>query len=280
MPELPEVASVCLGLQQLVAGSTIAQVAVYWPRIVTERGTVSQFGNLVNGCTIRQVSRRAKYIIFDCGPISLVAHLRMEGKFYVLNTADEPMTKHTHVVFTLTDGRRLCYEDVRKFGRITALSTTEVAAYFAAKKLGVEPLSAQFDVHEFYQALQQRSQALKPLLLQQQIVVGLGNIYADEVLFQAQLHPEQAAHSLTFQQVERLHTAIITVLQQAVALGGSTIRTYQNSLREAGSFQQHLHVYQQHGKPCTRCGTVIVKQQLFGRGTHFCPQCQKQPNAT
>jgi formamidopyrimidine-DNA glycosylase len=272
MPELPEVETVRRGLTHLVKGKTIAQVVVSWPKII-ERPEVETFALALIGETIQKIERRGKFLLFRLTHWTLISHLRMEGKYEFFDQS-VPADKHTHVIFQFTDGSELHYRDVRKFGRMSLLKNEEVANYGGLKKLGPEPVLPDFSLSDFAQGLKKSHKMIKPLLLDQKLVTGLGNIYVDEALWQAKIHPEQGANTLRPEEVQVLHDAIISVLARAVKAGGTTIRTYANALGEAGSFQVELHAYGQTDQPCPRCGTPIKKIKVAQRGTHFCPTCQ------
>lgn len=274
MPELPEVETVRKGLEKLVLKATIESVEVYWDRIISGPIETAEFKRILMGEKIMEFDRRGKYIIIRFNQWALVSHLRMEGKYEVEESA-APLKKHTHVVFHLADGRDLCYLDVRKFGRMTLVPIGEEFTATGIRLLGPEPTVETFDEATFYKTLQTKKRAIKPLLLDQKIVAGLGNIYVDEALFLAKIHPLRTANSLQKIEVSKLHEAIIKVLGDAVEAGGTTIRTYQNALGEAGSFQVNLSVYGKKGLPCVRCGTPIEKIKVAQRGTHFCPMCQR-----
>ncbi|WP_430612431.1 DNA-formamidopyrimidine glycosylase [Enterococcus sp. DIV0876] len=273
MPELPEVETVRKGLSSLVLNKTIASVEVRWPRII-ESPEVPIFSELLKGQQLLGFDRRGKFLIFKMTSVDLISHLRMEGKYEFF--AKEPIIdKHTHVIFHFTDGSQLQYHDVRKFGRMTLVDKDQSGSYKGIQQLGPEPKPDSFLLPAFEMGLKKAKKAIKPLLLDQKLVTGLGNIYVDEALWEAKLHPEQPANTLTSDEVVLLHAAIIDVLDRAVNAGGTTIRTYLNALGEAGKFQQSLHVYGQTGNPCQRCGTPIVKIKVAQRGTHFCPHCQQ-----
>lgn len=273
MPELPEVETVRKGLVSLVKGKTIAKVEVYWPRIV-EFPEVERFQQQLVGETLETVDRRGKYLIFHFTHYELVSHLRMEGKYEFFKEAT-PLDKHSHIRFIFTDGSELIYHDVRKFGRMALLKKGTAKNYKGLLQLGPEPTEETFDLTDFKLQLKKSATMIKPLLLNQKVVAGLGNIYVDEVLWLAKIHPEQPANTLNSQRVRKLREAIIVVIEKAKAAGGTTIRTYLNALGEAGHFQQELQVYGQTGKPCPRCGTPIIKIKVAQRGTHLCPHCQK-----
>ena len=273
MPELPEVETVRKGLVRLVKGKTIENVEVRWPRII-EAPEVETFQQQLIGQTIQDVERRGKFLIFKLSDGDMVSHLRMEGKYEFYLKPVEELNKHTHVLFTFTDGTQLHYNDVRKFGRMALVSKNESMLYKGIRQLGPEPIPAAFLLEPFQIQLKRASKAIKPLLLDQKLVTGLGNIYVDEALWLSKIHPETPANRLNEAETVRLHQAIIDVLAKAVEAGGTTIRSYANALGEAGNFQVSLHAYGQTGHPCDRCGTPIVKIKVAQRGTHFCPTCQ------
>ena len=275
MPELPEVETVRKGLERLVVGKTIDAVTVLWPRII-ELPEVPLFQAFLRGQEIIGVQRRGKFLILKLTDFDLVSHLRMEGKYEYFPSAQTAIQdKHTHVIFQMQDGSQLQYRDVRKFGRMALVPKNQSSKYKGIQQLGPEPLSHDFDKIAFQEALKKKTMAIKPLLLNQKIVVGLGNIYVDESLWLASIHPERLASSLTERETSLLYESIIAVLGQAVEAGGTTIRTYANALGEAGTFQVSLQVYGQTGQPCARCQTPIQKIKVAQRGTHFCPTCQK-----
>ncbi|MGX6961480.1 DNA-formamidopyrimidine glycosylase [Vagococcus xieshaowenii] len=273
MPELPEVEAVRTGLELLVIGKQVEEVVVLWPSII-ESPEVDVFKSELVGQTIEEMRRRGKFLIFKWTNYDMISHLRMEGKYEVHQQTDA-IDKHTHVIFKFTDGTELRYLDVRKFGRMTLLPKDTALNYKGITKLGPEPTPETFTLEPFKTSLKKYHKAIKPLLLDQKLVTGLGNIYVDEALFEAQIHPEQPADSLTTKEVTRLYQSIIDVLARAVEAGGTTIRSYKNALGEAGKFQVSLNAYGLTGEPCKRCGTPIVKTKVAQRGTHFCPNCQK-----
>ncbi|MGX7196133.1 DNA-formamidopyrimidine glycosylase [Enterococcus olivae] len=274
MPELPEVETVRKGLVRLIQGKTIEKVTVRWPRII-ESPEVTQFQTLLIGQTIEDVQRRGKFLIFKLTDVDMISHLRMEGKYEFYSATDnQTLDKHTHVVFVFTDGTSLHYNDVRKFGRMTLTEKDQSLSYKGIRQLGPEPVPEVFFLTPFQEKLRRSSKAIKPLLLDQKLVTGLGNIYVDEALWEAQIHPETPANVLDEAETECLYQAIIDVLGRAVEAGGTTIRTYANALGEAGKFQLSLNAYGQTGLPCSRCGTPIVKIKVAQRGTHYCPTCQ------
>lgn len=272
MPELPEVETVRRTLSELAAGKQIASVDIRWPKMI-KQPEADAFRDALIGETIQSIDRRGKFLIFQLDHYALISHLRMEGKFSV-NESGEPEAPHTHVVFTFTDGTELRYRDVRKFGtmHLTAKGTEHELA--SLKVLGPEPFDVLFTAEHLYEKLQKTSRQVKTALLDQIIVTGLGNIYVDEVLFRARVHPHRLGRTITKEEAALIHQYTIAVLTEAVERGGSTIRTYVNSQGQKGTFQEVLNVYGRAGEACVECGAEIVKTKTGGRGTHICLQCQ------
>ncbi|MGQ7659264.1 DNA-formamidopyrimidine glycosylase [Streptococcus suis] len=271
MPELPEVETVRRGLNRLVKGKKIERVRVDYPRMIVTGS--DSFREQLVGQTIMEVDRRGKYLLLYLTDFVLISHLRMEGKYNLFYDV-VPINKHFHVFFALSDGSTLVYQDVRKFGTMELLREVDLEAYFLSKKLGPEPTEEDFDMAVFQTKLAKSKKPIKSHLLDQTLVAGLGNIYVDEVLFRAQVHPAQTSNLLSAEQVADLRQATIEVLQLGIEKGGSTIRTYKNALGMDGTMQDYLQVYGKTGQACPRCQTEIIKIQLSGRGTHFCPKCQ------
>lgn len=273
MPELPEVETVRRGLERLVVGRKIVAVDVRVPKII--KTDLLAFETEILGQTFQSIGRRGKYLLLTLDKQVIVSHLRMEGK-YLLFPHQVPKNKHFHILFQLDDGATLVYQDVRKFGTMELLQPNQLETYFQKKKLGPEPTNATFDLADFARKLQVSKKLIKSYLLDQTLVVGLGNIYVDEVLWAAEIHPERISTSLSDSEISLLHDAIIRVLQLGITNGGTTIRTYHNAFGEDGRMQQFLQVYGKTGEPCPRCATPIEKIKVGGRGTHFCPRCQKR----
>lgn len=275
MPELPEVETVVRTLQTLVKGKKIERISVTLPRIIRQPDDVEAFKAQLTGQTIHEIKRRAKFIQFILDQDVLISHLRMEGR-YGLYQAVEPVEKHTHVIFHFTDGTELRYRDVRQFGTMDVLPLGMETTAGPLAKLGVEPLEESFTAEVLRELLKNRPTKIKPLLLNQECIVGLGNIYVDESLFKAGIHPERPAGTLTGKQVKKLHESIVATLAEAVNQGGSSIKSYVNGQGEMGMFQQSLLVYGRKDEPCVHCGTQIVRFVVGGRGTHICTKCQKK----
>ena len=261
MPELPEVETIVRGLAPRLAGCRILAAEFRCPRVL--RGHPQQ----IVGKTIQAVRRHGKFIVIDftdAGP-SLGIHLGMTGKLLL----DPQLGAHSHAIFTLDRGV-LVYDDIRQFGRI------ELSDQFAARleQLGPDPLS--LDAPAFVASLRARHAMVKPLLLNQSFLRGVGNIYADESLFRAGIHPLAIAARLRKDRVERLHKALTRVLREAIAAGGSSISDYVDIDGRQGSFQVKHNVYQRTGEPCVKCGNPIRRILVTQRGTHFCPKCQRR----
>jgi formamidopyrimidine-DNA glycosylase len=275
LPELPEVETVRRTLKELVLNKEIQAVSVFWPKMVKRPDEVEQFKDALMGQTIRDIGRRGKFLIFYLDDYALVSHLRMEGK-YRLTSQEEAIEKHTHVIFQFTDGTELRYKDVRKFGTFHLYQKGSEFTEAPLSHLGPEPFSEEFTETLLAKKLAKTNRKIKSTLLDQTIVVGLGNIYVDEALFRSGIHPEREAASLTKAEIAILYQEIVSTLSEAVAKGGSTIRTYLNTQGEMGMFQLELYVYARKGEPCKRCETPLEKTTVGGRGTHFCPSCQRR----
>lgn len=275
MPELPEVETVRNTLQSLVVGKKIKNVTVMYPKMIKLPENPAQFREALIGQTIEGTGRRGKFLIIFTTDYSLVSHLRMEGRYGVF-AADDAVDKHTHVIFHFEDGTELRYRDVRKFGTMHLFKKGEEWKKRPLSILGPEPLSSGFTPAELKRRLSKSRRNIKTALLDQKVVAGLGNIYADESLFKARIHPERAANSLTDEEIKVLHMKIIETLSEAVEKGGSTVRSYVNSLGQIGMFQLELYVYGRRGEKCKLCGTPLERIVVGGRGTVFCPSCQKK----
>lgn len=273
MPELPEVETVRRGLEKLILGKKILNIDIRYPKMI--KTDLHEFQKEMPGQVIQSMGRRGKYLLFYLSDKVLISHLRMEGKYFYYPD-QVPERKHAHVLIHFEDGETLVYEDVRKFGTMELLAPELLEAYFISKKLGPEPTEKDFDLGSFKLALKKSKKPIKSHLLDQTLVAGLGNIYVDEVLWRAKVHPARISQSLSSQEARKVHDETINVLGQAVEKGGSTIRTYTNAFGEDGTMQEFHQVYDKTGQACSRCGAIIEKIQLGGRGTHFCPKCQRR----
>lgn len=274
MPELPEVETVRRTLTQLITGKKIEKVTVNLARIIQRPDDPRLFSQEMEGHVITGVGRRGKFLRIEMDNLVLVSHLRMEGR-YGLYKSDEPVEKHTHVIFHFTDGTELRYRDVRQFGTMHLFAPGEEFKNKPLMKLGLEPLDESFTLESLRKVLAGRKTKIKVALLNQEYIVGLGNIYVDEALFRAGIHPERSADSLSDDEFVKLYQSIITTLTEAVEAGGSSIKSYVNGQGELGMFQQQLQIYGRKNEICNRCGGVIEKSVVGGRGTHYCPRCQQ-----
>lgn len=273
MPELPEVETVRRGLEKLILGKKISNIDIRYPKMI--KTDLHEFQKEMPGQVILSMGRRGKYLLFYLSDKVLISHLRMEGKYFYYPD-QVPERKHAHILIHFEDGGTLVYEDVRKFGTMELLPPKLLEAYFVTKKLGPEPTEQDFDLARLKLALKKSKKPIKSHLLDQTLVAGLGNIYVDEVLWRAKIHPFRSSNSLSSQEARKVHDETIKVLGQAVEKGGSTIRTYTNAFGEDGTMQEFHQVYDKTGQACSRCGAIIEKIQLGGRGTHFCPKCQRR----
>lgn len=274
MPELPEVETVRRTLEKLIIGKKIKEIDIYYPKIIRTPNDIGEFRLLLKGETIQTIGRRGKYLLFYLKNLVLISHLRMEGKYQFNENSESEIDKHTHIVLRFEDGTSLSYRDVRKFGTMDLITIEQLNSFHALNKLGQEPLDLNFDLEQLKKELQSRKAPVKQLLLNQEIISGLGNIYVDDSLAYSKINPATPGSSLTDKEIAELIEAIKAVLNKAIENGGSTIRSFE-SLHGKGSMQDYLIVYGREGKPCIFCGTPIKKVKLAGRGTHFCPECQK-----
>lgn len=276
MPELPEVETVRRGLTRLVQGATIAHVEVRYPKMVTPDADV--FTAELISRKIERIDRRGKYLLFRfSGDLTMVSHLRMEGK-YDVQPEGSPVSKHTHVIFHLTDNRELRYTDTRKFGRMQLVPTGEETTLAPSLgKLGPEPTAETLTLAYMIKIFGKSHKVVKPFLLDQTRIAGLGNIYADEVLWLSKINPLTPVNTLTPSQLSELRQNIIDEMALAIGEHGTTVHSFSTAFGEAGQFQNQLHVYGREGEPCERCGTKLVKIKVAQRGTHFCPHCQPLP---
>ncbi len=274
MPELPEVHTILQDLKQAgLVGCRIQKVHLHWPKTVAQPAA-AHFCQLLCHKRIIGLDRRGKYLIFSLSQgYYLCIHLRMTGRLLLVDQAT-PETLYVRLRLELDHGKALDYHDTRKFGRWHLVKNPEEVV----GKIGPEPLSPNFTFENFWNRLHPRSRALKPLLLDQTFLAGLGNIYVDEALWQAQLHPLQSAHLLTPQQAQHLYQAIRYVLIRGIESQGTTLGTgrtnYYRLDGTRGGHQMLLNVFRRTGKPCSRCGYFIERLVVAQRSTHICPHCQ------
>ncbi|GAC1356918.1 MAG: DNA-formamidopyrimidine glycosylase [Ktedonobacteraceae bacterium] len=303
MPELPEVEYTARQLRASIIGATISEALVFWERTIGYP-TLPDFRAEVAGRRIESVRRRGKFLLIDLsGNLFLSIHRRMSGNFLLLppgwsidtslREIDPPAwntkgptiqldaacsssysleSRYCRVCFVFSDGRCLLFTDPRKFGRIELWSRGREEQ--ALDGLGPEPLDSEFTLECLSGSLAGRRTGIKQVLLDQSVVAGIGNIYADEALFYAFIHPLRRADSLTAVEVQRLHEGIVAVLTLGIEHGGTSFSAYRDLWGEAGDNYNHVRVYQQEGKPCVRCGATIERMVIAQRSAHFCPTCQ------
>lgn len=278
VPELPEVETIRLVLSDALPGKRISQVHLYDTRML--RGQpVSALKRRLKDRRITHVDRRGKFLLFRLDSGSLLVHLGMSGQV-ILGSSSQNSNKnfprlpdkHTHMILKLDSNSKLYFRDPRMFGRFAWLNDSEEKRFFA--HLGPEPLSPQFTSYFLHSILKGRTASIKSLLLNQGIVAGLGNIYTDETLFRAGLLPHKAGGKLTLKETRSLHKAIRRVVKEAVLQGGTSVSDFLDPMHRRGTFQLALKVYGREGKPCRKCGKVILKDIVAQRGTHWCPRCQ------
>jgi formamidopyrimidine-DNA glycosylase len=275
MPELPEVETIRADLEQLLPGRRFTGVEILWPGSIAAPAPEA-LGAAIRERTITGLDRRGKYLVLHLdGDGALVVHLRMTGRLR-WREPGAPRDRHARVVFFLDDGHELHFDDQRKFGRISFLPD-EAERQKVLAKLGPEPLLETFTRPELQRMLKSRRARLKPLLLDQGFLAGLGNIYVDEALWRARLHPLRRSDTLTPAEITRLYEGIVGALRQGIANRGTTLAAYRDLAGSAGQNQEELFVFRREGQPCSRCGTPIQKIRVGGRATFFCPHCQRAP---
>lgn len=287
MPELPEVETVRIGLSAFLPGKVVVQEWNNWPKSFPN--AEADVRSFLRGAKIIAVKRRAKVLLIELDTkYSLVIHLKMTGQLVYRGNHEqfgaghpndslvgELPDKSTHVILEFTDGSKLFFNDQRKFGWMRLLPTAEVMNLDFFKKVGPEPLAADFKAKDFIERLRRRNKsAIKAVLLDQTVIAGIGNIYADESLWGAKIHPNTIVGNISDIKLEKLYTALIAVLKLSIERGGSTDRNYVNAEGKRGSYLTFANVFRREGNPCPRCGTTIIKMRAAGRGTHICPHCQ------
>jgi len=274
MPELPEVETMVRDLSSRVIGRTIVSIeapfqgSVVWPAF-------DEFERRVRQRCISDITRRGKFANFslDSGDV-LIVHRGMSGSLLWRDESD-PMESHVRLFFGLDDGSQLRFNDPRKFGKVYVMDPTGAERDLPWAHMGPEPLNGAFSAGHLRQSLRGRTGLIKPLLLGQRLVVGLGNIYVDEALHLARIHPARRANTLTLGEIKRLHAAIGAVLNAAVEGRGTTFSSYMDIDGRAGAYKEKLRVFGKQGTDCPLCGMLIIKLVVGGRGTHVCPRCQK-----
>ena len=274
MPEMPEVEIIRRYLDKMVQGQQIMSVDIVLPRMI-KWPEPEKFRSLVTGQRIESMARRGKYLLMKLtGGREVVFHLRMTGRL-VYEPEGVNHDSHARVIFKLGNGASLVYGDTRTLGTIHGLQAGERWRLKGLSEMGPEPLSDDFTAEYLQGVAQKRKGAIKSFLLNQKYISGIGNIYADEALFLAGIHPQRPANMLTETECRKLAAAVNDVIAAGIADGGTTFRDYQNGAGGKGGHQEHLYAYGRTGQPCRKCGTPMERITVGGRGTHFCPQCQE-----
>lgn len=270
MPELPEVETTLRGIEPWLENTTIEQVTVRQPKL---RWPVEPSVHLLEGQPIRKLSRRAKYILVETDVGTAIWHLGMSGSLRLVDD-DEPVAKHDHIDWLLSNGKILRYHDPRRFGALL-WQAPDATKSEHLDHLGPEPLSEAFGVDYLFQRSRSKSQAIKPFIMDGKVVVGVGNIYANESLFMAGIRPTTAAGKVSKARYERLVACIKLVLEQAIAQGGTTLKDFVGGDGKPGYFAQELLVYGRGGEPCLHCGSELKEIRQGQRATVYCPRCQR-----
>lgn len=273
MPELPEVETVKRTLQEKIVGKVVKGARVFLPKMI-KHPPAEEFPGAITGREILGLDRRGKYLLVRLtGQFVMVVHLRMTGRL-TYTAPDVPLAKHTHVIFELDDGHELRFQDQRQFGTIYLMPEKELNRISGLRQLGPEPLAVEFTAGQLGDMLAGRKRKVKEVLLDQTFLAGIGNIYADEILFVAGIHPERPADQLLEQEVQRLYEAIRSVLQEGINHRGTTVRDYVDGSGQQGDYQHRLRVYSRKGEPCPRCGQPVIRIKVGGRSSYLCRCCQ------
>ncbi len=273
MPELPEVESIRLTLAKHIIGKMIQDVEILWPPAAVSIPDHS-FIDSVREQVIENLDRRGKYLLVNLSQgLTMIVHFRMTGRL-IYYPENQPIDKHTHMVFYLDEGE-LHYSDIRKFGRIQLVPTQNATEVTSLAKLGPEPLDESFAFDKLGQRLSKKKSTIKAALLDQTVIAGLGNIYADEALFRAGILPGRNTQSLKVSEIILLYNAICEILTAGINARGTSFRDYRDADGNRGSFQESLMVYGRSGQECKMCGSPLIKEKIVGRTTVYCPECQK-----
>lgn len=273
MPELPEVETVKESLKKHILNKRIVGVNIYYSNII-EYPTSDEFKERIINQIIHNIERRGKWLMFELDDYYLLSHLRMEGK-YNLTSLNTVINKHEHISFILDNNIELRYQDTRKFGRMHLIDKEDILKTKPLNELGLEPWDNNLTIEYLKLKYKNKKLPIKTVILDQSIIVGIGNIYADEILFLSKINPLKQSSKLTKKELQSIIDNTKNVLDKAILSGGTTIRTYSAPGGIHGRFQQELLVHNQIGKPCTICKNEILKIKVNGRGTYYCPKCQK-----
>lgn len=273
MPELPEVETVKETLKQLILNKKIIAVNIYYEKII-EYPVIDQFKQQIINQTVNDIKRRGKWLMFELDDYYLLSHLRMEGKYFIRDNGAS-LNKHEHVAFIFDNKEELRYQDTRKFGRMHLIQKDLLSSSKPFTELGLEPWDENLNVDYLKNKYHNKKLPIKTVILDQTIIVGIGNIYADEILFLSKINPLKKSNELTDKQLKSIIDNTKYVLDRAILKGGTTIRSYTSSEGVHGRFQDELAVHGKEGNECPSCSGSVVKIKVGGRGTYYCPLCQK-----
>lgn len=272
MPEIAEVETVRNTLKKNILHKKIIKVDIYYSKMI--ESNINDFkNNLINEEFI-DIKRIGKWLIFELKDYYLLSHLRMEGKYFIKDVT-QPLSKHEHIVITFFDNTDLRYHDTRKFGRMNLIKKDDINNVEALNKQGYEPNSKQLTKSYLYNKICKKNLAIKTLLLDQTIISGLGNIYADEVLFESGINPLKKGNEITLDECQKIIDASSSIIKKAIECGGTTIRSYTSSLGVIGHYQDYLKVHKRESEKCYKCGNLIKRIKVNGRSTYYCEICQK-----
>lgn len=272
MPEIAEVETVRNTLKKMILNKKIVDVKIIYPKII--ESDINDFTKILTGRQFVDIDRIGKWLMFDLEDYYLLSHLRMEGKYFVKKSSDE-IVKHEHIIITFDDSTDLRYHDTRKFGRMNLVKKSDLDKVEAIKKQGIEANSKDLNRNYLYEHIHNKKIPIKTLLLDQTIISGLGNIYANEVLFASGVNPLRLGSEISLNECETIVSSSIKIINEAIKNGGTTIKSYASSLGVTGRFQSHLMVHKRENEPCKVCNTLILNVKVGGRSTYYCPKCQK-----
>ena len=274
MPELPEIETVKRTLAPLISGASITACRIERPQLIKHPSS-DDFSAQIVGQKILDTGRRGKFLLINLqSQDTLIAHLRMTGRM-LCTPSEYPLLPHTHVIFELDNGRELRFADARRFGCLWFKRADEEDDFTGISRLGIEPFDENFGPNYLKEKLANRKVTIKQGILDQSVLAGLGNIYADEVLFAAGVDPTRKTNTITDDEWAKIAEATPPILRSSIANNGTTFSEYLDGEGHKGNNMPFLQVYKRTGMPCNRCGTTIMKIKVGGRGTHFCPNCQK-----
>lgn len=275
MPEIAEVETVRKTLLTKILNKKIKKIDILYKKIV--QNDSKEFQNKLTSESFINILRKGKWLIFETNNYYLLSHLRMEGKYFIKDSKDE-VEKHEHLIIYFEDNSTLRYHDTRKFGRLKLINKDELDNAKEITKQGYEPNTKELTKEYLYKKIHKKNKNIKTLLLDQSIISGLGNIYANEVLFESSINPYQIGKNLTLNDCQRIVESTNKIIKKAIEMGGTTIKSYTSSLGVTGRFQQELKAHKRENLKCFNCNNLIVKEKINGRSAYFCPKCQRLDN--